>query len=71
MKTAKQNPDQPLAGFAGAGFVSLVPGKEWLGSFGMEGVLMIILFGALGGVLYLKRRGRKETHPVTPTGQTA
>lgn len=52
-----------LAGFAGAGFVSLVSGKEWLGSFGVEGVLMIALFGLLGSVLYLKRRGQTEIQP--------
>ena len=59
-----------LAGFAGAGFISLVPGKEWLGSFGVEGVLMIALFGLLGGFLYLKRRGQSETQPAMTTGQT-
>ncbi len=59
-----------LIGSAGEEFVSFVPGKEWLGSFGVEGVLVIVLFGLLGGVLYLKRRGRKETHPVTPARQT-
>jgi len=52
-----------LAGFAGAGFVALIPGEEWLGSFGVEGVLMIILFGLLGTVLYLKRRGHSEIQP--------
>ena len=41
-----------LAGFAGVGFISLVPGKEALGSFGVEGVMMIILFGLLGIFLY-------------------
>jgi len=60
-----------LTGFAGEGFVSLVPGKEWLGSFGGEGVLVIALFGLLGGVLYLKRRGQGETQPAMTTGQTA
>ena len=50
-----------LTGFAGAGFVSLVTGKEWLGSFGVEGVLMIALFGLLGTILYLERRGQSET----------
>jgi membrane protease YdiL (CAAX protease family) len=60
-----------LTGFAGEGFVSLVPGKEWLGSFGVEGVLVIALFGLLGGVLYLKRRGQSETRPAMTTGQTA
>jgi membrane protease YdiL (CAAX protease family) len=60
-----------LAGFAGGAFVALVPGKEWLGSFGVEGVLMIVLFGLLGGVLYLRRRGQSESLPAKTTGQTA
>lgn len=47
-----------MSGFANEGFVSLVPGKEWLGSFGVEGVVMIAFFGLLGGYLYLKRRGQ-------------
>lgn len=34
------------------GFVTLVPGREWLGSFGVEGVLMIGLAGVVGFVLY-------------------
>ena len=55
-----------LTGFAGEGSVALVPGKEWLGSFGVEGVLMIALFGLLGSVLYLKRRGQGETQPEWP-----
>lgn len=45
-----------LAGFAGAGFVKLVAGKEYLGSFGVEGVLMMILFAVIGLVLYRARR---------------
>ncbi|MBE2224772.1 MAG: CPBP family intramembrane metalloprotease [Anaerolineae bacterium] len=45
-----------LATFAGAGFVTLLPEKAWLGSFGMEGVLMILIFGLVGGYLYMKRR---------------
>ena len=49
-----------LATFAGAGFVSLVSGKEWLGSFGVEGVLMILIFGLIGGVLYTKRRSQNK-----------
>ena len=60
-----------LAGFAGAGFVSLLPGKEWLGSFGVEGVLMIALFALLGGVLYWQRCGQRETEGANPSGQTA
>lgn len=50
-----------ITGFAGAGFVSLVTGKEWLGSFGVEGVLVIALFGLLGSALYLERRGQSQT----------
>jgi hypothetical protein len=59
-----------LAGFAGAGFVSLVPGKEWLGSFGVEGVLVIVFFGLLGSVLYWKRRSQSETQPAMSDAQT-
>ena len=59
-----------LAGFAGEGFVALVPGKEWLGSFGVEGVLMIAFFGLLGSVLYLKRLGQSETQSPITAGQT-
>jgi membrane protease YdiL (CAAX protease family) len=58
-----------LTGFAGEGFVSLVLGKEWLGSFGVEGVLVIAIFGLLGSVLYLKRRGQSETQPARSAGQ--
>jgi membrane protease YdiL (CAAX protease family) len=60
-----------LTGFAGGGFVAFVPGKEWLASFGVEGVLMIAFFGLLGGVLYLKRRGQSEAQPPRTAGQTA
>ena len=49
-----------LAGSAGAAFVSFLPGKEWWGSFGVEGIMMIVLFGLLGCVLYLKRRAHRE-----------
>ena len=49
-----------LTGFAGDGFVAFVPGKEWLGSFGVEGVLMIAVFALLGGILYLRRYGQRE-----------
>ena len=55
-----------LSGFAGEGFVSLIPGKEWLGSFGVEGVLVIILFAGLGAFLYLQRRGHREPNPAAP-----
>ena len=60
-----------LSGFAGEGFVSLEPGKEWLGSFGVEGILMIALFAVLGAVLYLQRRGSSKSQPVEPFEQTA
>ena len=52
-----------LVGYAGQDFVAFVPGKEWLGSFGVEGLLMILLFGLLGGILYLQRRRQTEVHP--------
>jgi membrane protease YdiL (CAAX protease family) len=58
-----------LIGVAGVGFVSFVPGKEWLGSFGVEGVLMIALFALLGGVLYLGRRGQSDTQTSMTAGQ--
>jgi membrane protease YdiL (CAAX protease family) len=58
-----------LAGFAGEGFVLLVPGKEWLGSFGVEGMLMIAFFGLLGGVLYLGRHRQRETQPTKTARQ--
>ena len=60
-----------LTGYAGEGFVALAPGKEWLGSFGVEGVLMIAFFGLLGGVLYLKRRGQSKALPAMTGSQTA
>lgn len=44
------------------GFVSLVPGKEWLGSFGVEGVLMIAISGLLGLGLYRARRTSLPGH---------
>ena len=40
-----------LSGYAGRGFVTLTPGRELLGSFGVEGVFMIVLFGILGVIL--------------------
>ena len=36
--------------------VALVPGRAWLGSFGVEGVLMITLVGLVGGVLFVRRK---------------
>jgi len=51
-----------LATFAGAGFVTLLPGKVWLGSFGMEGVLMILIFSIVGGGLYMNRRRQQNQH---------
>jgi membrane protease YdiL (CAAX protease family) len=40
----------------GAGFVAFTPGRAWLGSFGVEGVLMMIIFALIGGVLYRARQ---------------
>jgi len=60
-----------LTGVAGEGFVSFVQGKEWLGSFGVEGLLVIAVFALLGGVLYLKRRGQGQTAPAMSAEQTA
>ena len=57
-----------LAGFVGAGFFSLEPGMEWLGSFGAEGVLAITLFDLLDSILYLKRQGQSETQSAKPAG---
>jgi membrane protease YdiL (CAAX protease family) len=59
-----------LTGSAGEEFVTFVLGKEWLGSFGVAGVLLIAIFGLLGSILYLKRRGQRETQPAMPAGQT-
>lgn len=36
--------------------VVLVPGREWLGSFGVEGALMMIIFAVVGERLYHTRR---------------
>lgn len=41
----------------GSGFVALTPGQAWLGSFGVEGVLMMAIFALIGGVLYRTRQG--------------
>ena len=37
------------------GFVTFVPGRAWLGSFGIEGVLMMVVFAVVGGWLYWAR----------------
>jgi membrane protease YdiL (CAAX protease family) len=60
-----------LTGSAGEGFVSFVPGREWLGSFGVEGALMIAFFGLLGGALYLRRPDQGETQAATAARETA
>ncbi len=36
--------------------VVLVPERAWVGSFGVEGVLMIALCGLVGGILFVRRR---------------
>lgn len=40
------------------GFVTLLPGREWLGSFGVEGVLMIAIAGVMGTLLFRGGRGQ-------------
>jgi hypothetical protein len=54
-----------LAGQDGIGFVPFLTGKEWLGSFGVEGMVMIALLGLLGGILYLRRRCKRGTRPAS------
>lgn len=45
------------------GFVTLAPGREWLGSFGVEGVLMIGIAALVGLGLYrARRRGSPSGH---------
>lgn len=45
-----------LAGLGGGAFVTLTPGQEWLSSFGVEGVLMMGIFGVVGYGLYRRRK---------------
>lgn len=40
------------------GFVSFLPGREWLGSFGVEGALMIAIAGVVGILLSSARRSQ-------------
>lgn len=57
-----QHRGQPLlAGLGGGAFVTLTPGQEWLSSFGVEGLLMMVIFGAVGYLLY---RRRKDISPI-------
>ncbi|MEZ4737353.1 MAG: hypothetical protein R3E79_60525 [Caldilineaceae bacterium] len=46
-----------LAGLGGGAFVTLTPGREWLSSFGVEGVLMMGIFGVIGYLLYRRKDG--------------
>lgn len=57
-----------LTTFAGAGFVTLLPGRAWLGSFGMEGILMILIFGVVGGSLYMNRRRQQKQQTTLAPG---
>jgi membrane protease YdiL (CAAX protease family) len=41
------------------GFVTFTPGLEFLGSFGVDGMLMVLLFGLLGVTLHLRGSGRR------------
>ena len=47
-----------LAGLGGGAFVTLTPGQEWLSSFGVEGGLMMGIFGVIGYGLYRRRQER-------------
>lgn len=48
------------------GFIVLVPGREWFSSFGVEGLLMMLIFGLIGSYLYLQRNlGRHATPMIT------
>lgn len=60
-----------LVGYTGEGTVAFVPGQEWLGSFGVEGVLMIAFFGLLGSTLYLKRHSQSQAQSAMTVGQKA
>jgi len=46
-----------------AGFVALSVGKEYLGSIGVDGVLMIALFG-FWGVMLIRQRQRDQQRTV-------
>lgn len=58
-----------LLGSAGTPVVMLMPGWAWLGTFGVDGVLMMVSFALLGGVLYTRRRERPAR--AVPANQTA
>lgn len=49
-----------------AGFLTLTPGLEFLGSFGVDGLLMIVLFGGLGLALL---RSREAAGKLLSTGK--
>lgn len=52
------------------GFVVFAPEWAWLGSFGVEGVLMILFIGLVGAVLYRNRRRQSSSQPAVVAGQT-
>lgn len=60
-----------LLGADGGGFVEFAPGRVWIGSFGVEGVLMMLIFGVLGGVLYVSRRKHHLPQPPRTVEQAA
>jgi hypothetical protein len=45
-----------LAGLGDEALATLMPGQEWLGSFGVEGVLTMLIFAAIGDVLYRQHK---------------
>ncbi len=47
--------------------VVLAPARVWISSFGVEGVLMMMLFGLVGGLLYRQRRRNEDTEDSAST----
>lgn len=54
-----------LASLGATPLITLAPGLEWLASPGVEGVLVIALCVAVGGVLYVRRQ--RQSHAGTRT----
>lgn len=55
-----------LAGLGGTSFLTLAPDAIWFTSFGVEGVLVIVLMALIGGVLYRRRTAGAHPTPVLP-----
>lgn len=50
------------------GFVIYTPGTEWLASFGVSGLFMMIIFGSIGELLY-RRRARHQQAKQSPASE--